>query len=257
MNIGSNRSMVLLGFLLSLISVGFNTTVISYVNKRLKNVDEEHTRLLESLERQAAALNEGDSQFDHYRIMHNLALAVPASKTTDARRDAESLLKSSLTKYYAAANDIPQTEITKAEIEEISQILPLLEKGFELAVAMQKTTDPAERARLAAELASLEQQAPQPKSELGKKLRDIQKYSQAEYAENEVMLYSALLPVLKSLQEQAVASSAQKHNRIRELQQERSSLVSRSNYASYGAIAFQLLGLMFILAKDLLKERSN
>lgn len=247
--------MVLLGFLLSLVSVAFNTMVISYVNKRLKEVDDEHSRLRQSLDRQAAALNEGDSQFDHYRIMHHLASTVPANKTLDARRDAENLLKSSLTKYYAAANDVPQTEITTTEIEEIGQALPLLEKGLELAQALQKTTDPAEKARLAAELASLEKQSPEPKTELGKKLRDIQKYSQAEYADSEVVFYAALLPVLKSLQEQAVASTDKKHGRIRELQSDRASLVRKSNYSSYGAIFFQLLGLMFILAKDLLKER--
>ena len=92
---------------------------------------------------------------------------------------------------------------------------------------------------------------PEPKSELGKKLREIQKYSQAEYADNDVMLYAALMPVMKSLREQIVASIEKKQNRIRELQRERASLVRKSSYATYGAIAFQLLGLMFILAKDL------
>src|SRR5688572_21727545 len=251
MRIGSSKNLLLLGFVLSLVSVAFNSLVISYVSDRLKDVDDEHTSLLDSLERQTAALNEGDSQFDQYRVMHNLALIVPAAKTADARRDAESFLKTFLTKYYAAANDIPQTEITSVEVEEAGQAIPLLERGLELARTLQTTTDNATRARLTEELENLGKQMPEPKSELGKKLREIQKYSQAEYADNDVMLYSALMPVMKSLREQIVASIERKHNRIRELRRERASLVRKSSYATYGAIAFQLLGLMLILAKDL------
>jgi hypothetical protein len=257
MNIASNKNMVLLGFALSLVSVAFNSMVISYVNKRLKEVDDEHFSLVDALERQTTALNEGDSQFDRYRLMHNLALVVPAAKTSDARRDAESFLKTFLTKYYAAANDIPQTQITSVEVEEAGQAIPLLEKILELAQSLQTTTDNAQRARITQELENLSKQIPEPKSELGRKLREIQKYSQAEYADNDVLLYSALLPVMKSLREQIVASVENKHNRIRELQRQRAVLVSRSSYANYGAIAFQLLGLMFILAKDLVKERQT
>lgn len=256
MRIGS-KNMVLLGFTLSLVSVAFNSLVISYVNRRLKEVDQEHSGLLDSLERQARALSDGDSQFASFRIMHNLAFAVPAMKTSDARNDAADQLGSALRKYYQAAYDIPQTEITSAEVEEFNQRLPLMEKGLELARAMQTATNPAEKARLAKEAADLEKQLPDAKSDLGRKLRELQKYSEAEYADSEVMLYSALLPVIKSFQEQIVTSSEKKRSRIRDLQGVRSTLVRRSDYASYGAIAFQLLGLMFILAKDLLKERGS
>lgn len=251
MRISSSKNLLLLGFVLSLVSVAFNSLVLSYVNDRLKNVDDEHTALLDSLQRQTAGLNEGDSQFDQYRLMHNLALIVPPAKAPDARRDAESFLKTFLTRYYAAANDIPQTEITSVEVEEAGQAIPLLEKGLALAQTLQTTTDKVTRARLTEELNNLGKQMPEPKSELGKKLREIQKYSQAEYADNDVMLYSALMPVMKALREQIVASIGKKQNRIRELQRERASLVRKSSYATYGAIAFQLLGLMFILAKDL------
>jgi hypothetical protein len=251
MRISSSKNLLLLGFVLSLVSVAFNSLVLSYVSERLKDVDDEHTALLGSLHRQTAGLNEGDSQFDQYRIMHNLALIVPPAKAADARRDAESFLKTFLTRYYAAANDIPQTEITSVEVEEAGQAIPLLERGLELAQTLQTTTDKETRARLTEELDNLGKQMPEPKSELGKKLREIQKYSQAEYADNDVMLYSALMPVMKSLREQIVASIGQKQNRILVLQRERASLVRKSSYATYGAIAFQLLGLMLILAKDL------
>ena len=257
MNIPSNKHLVLSGFLISLISVAFNSMVISYVGKRLKEVDDEYYGLVESLGKQAAGLNEGDSQFDQYRIMHNLAFAVPAAKAKDARQDAASLLKRFLTKYYAAANDIPQTEVTRVEVEEAGQIIPLLEKGLELTQALQTTSDQAERARLAAELEKLSKEVPEPKSDLGRKLRDIGKYSQAEFADNDVLLMSALVPVMKSLREQIVASINKKESRMHELQRERSSLTRKAGYASYAAIAFQLFGLMLILTKDLLKEKKS
>ena len=257
MNITSTKNLVLTGFLISLISVAFNSLVISYVNKRLKEVDEDFYDLGDSLAKQSANLNEGDSQFDLYRVMHNLAFAVPPAKAKEARQDAESLLRRFLTTYYAAANDIPQTEVTRVEAEEAGQIIPILEKGLQLSQALQTTSDPAERARLTAELAQLGQQVPEPKSELGKKLRELQKYSQAEFVENDVLLMSALMPVMKSLREQIVDSIHKKESRMHELQSERASLVRKSNYSSYAAIVFQLFGLMLILTKDLLKERQS
>jgi hypothetical protein len=68
-----------------------------------------------------------------------------------------------------------------------------------------------------------------------------------------------LLPVMKSFQAQTVESSNKKRSRVRELEDELAWLVTKANYASYGAIAFQLLGLMFILTRDLIgnKRRVN
>jgi hypothetical protein len=143
------------------------------------------------------------------------------------------------------------------EVEEIGQALPLLEKGLALGQQLQSTSDPAKRAQLTEELNTLSRQAPQPKSELARKLQEVQQYSKAEYADSEVMLYSALLPVMKSLREQVVSGSERKHARMRELATTRATLVRRMNYSSYAAIALQLFGLMFILAKDLLKERKD
>ena len=257
MIITSSKNLVLVGFLISLVSVAFNSVVLSSVNKRLQALDAEYYKLADSLAKQAAELNEGDSLFDQYRIMHNVAFAVPAAKAKEARQDAEAILKRFLTKYYAAANDLTPTEITRVEVEEAGQIIPLLEKALQLMQALQATADPMERVRLTAELAKLEQGVPEPKSELGRKLREIQKYSQAEFAENDVVIMSALMPVMKSFREQIVESINRKENRRHELERERSSLSTRANYASYAAITFQLFGLMLILTKDLLREKHS
>jgi hypothetical protein len=255
MNLTSSRNFVFAGFLISLLSVAFNSIVLSYVGKRLQAVDAEYNRLTESLANQAAELSEGDSLFDQYRIMHNLVFAVPPAKTKDARQDAETILKRFLTKYYAAANDIPRTEITRVEVEEAGQIVPLLEKGLELTKALEATSKPEEKLRLVAELAKLGQTLPEPRSELGRKLREIQKHSQAEYADNDVVLMSALMPVMKSFREEIVASIQKKETRKHELECERSALSRKANYASYAALTFQLFGLMLILTRDLTKER--
>jgi hypothetical protein len=255
MNLTSSKNLVLAGFLISLASVAFNSVVLSSVNKRLQAVDSEYYKLADSLTKQATELNEGDSLFDQYRIMHNLAFSVPAAKAKEARQDAESILKRFLTKYYAAANDIPPTEVTRAEVEEAGQIIPLLEKALLLMQALQATSDAGERARLSAELDKLGQELPEPKSDLGKKLREIQKYSQAEFAENDVIIMSALMPVMKSFREQIVDSITRKESRRHDLEGERSSLLRKANYTSYAAITFQLFGLMLILTKDLLREK--
>ena len=122
---------------------------------------------------------------------------------------------------------------------------------------MQTTSDPVERARLAVELEKLSQQAPEPRSELGKKLRDIGKYSQAEFADNDVLLMSALLPVMKSLREQIVTSINGKESRIHELQRQRSSLTRNASYASYATAFFLFSGLIMFLKKYLKKKRSS
>ena len=257
MNLTSSRNLVLSGFLISLLSVAFNSIVLSYVSKRLQAVDAEHSQLIEARAKQTAEFNEGDSLFDLYRIMHNVASIVPATRAKEARQDAEAILKRFLTKYYAAANDIQPTEVTRVEVEEAGQIIPLLEKGLKLMQAMQATSDEAERARLAAELEKLGQEVPEPKSDLGRKLREVQKYSQAEYADNDVVIMSALMPLMKSFREQIVESINKKENRLRELERERSSLTRRADYAAYAALTFQLFGLMLILTKDLLKEQRS
>lgn len=245
-----------MGFLISLLSVAFNSIVLSYVSGRLRSVDAEYNSLIESLARQAAELSEGDLLFDLYRIMHNVAFSVPPAKGKEARQDAEAILKRFLTKYYAAANDVPATEVTRVEVEEAGQVIPLLEKGLGLTNQLQAASTDAERARLTLELAKLAQQLPEPKSDLGKKLREVQKYSQAEFAENDVVIMAALMPVMKSFREQIVASITKKENRKHELERERSSLTRKANFASYAAISFQLFGLMLILTKDLLREKA-
>ena len=118
---------------------------------------------------------------------------------------------------------MPATDVTRVEVEEAGQIIPLLEKGLGLTLALQAASDDTERARLTAELEKACPGIAEPKSELGKKLREIQKYSQAEFAESDVVIMAALMPVMKSFREQIVESITKKENRKHELERERSS----------------------------------
>jgi hypothetical protein len=255
MNIGSKRNMMLMGFTLSLVSVVFNSLVITYVNRRLKEVDEERTSLSDSLERQAAALTEGDNQFNLYRMMHNLAFAVPPRRESDVHGDAVEQLTAALTKYYQAAYDVPQTAITETENEDFGLRLPLMEKALQLAREMDAAS-PEQRTRLQKESDDLRKQLPEPKSDLARKLREFRDVSDtAEFSGSEAVLFSDLLPVMRSFQDEMAKSGEKKRSRIHELQAARASLVRKSDYVSAAAIFLQLLGLMFILARDLWNQR--
>jgi hypothetical protein len=252
---GTKKKMMLIGFALSLISITFNSVVISYVNGRLKAVDDERSKLAVSLERQAATQSDGDAQFAVYRLMHNLIFAVPRESQDNVAEDATSQLGLALQKWYQAAYDVPQTEMTKATNDDMAATVPLSEKAVKLQRAIESAqTSPEERDRLIKQQGDLEKQLPEPKSDLVRKIRELgKKAEEAEVAgsKSETELWSTLLPLMESFNAHALESSEKKRNRIRELEDERASLVTKANYASYGAIAFQLLGLMFIFARDL------
>ena len=246
---------MLMGFTLSLVSVVFNSLVITYVNRRLKEVDDERARLSDSLERQAAALSDGDSQFAFYRITHNLLYAVQPRDQEVVQTDSAGQLTKALQRYYQAAYDVPQTAITETENEDFGMRLPLMEKDLQLARQMDAAS-PEERARLQNESDDLRKQLPEPKSDLGRKLREFRDVSEtAEFSGSEAVLFSDLLPVMRSFQDEMAKNTEKKRNRIRELQAARASLVKRSDYVSAAAVFLQLLGLMFILARDLWNQR--
>jgi hypothetical protein len=59
---------------------------------------------------------------------------------------------------------------------------------------------------------------------------------------------------MNSFREQIVESIRSKETRMQELHAERASLTRRSTYVTYAAIALQIFGLMFIMAKDIAKD---
>lgn len=252
MKIPSAKTFMLLGFAISLVSMILNTFVLANIDTRLKAADTEYFKLVEALSKQATELNATDVRFDLYKVLHYVAFSVPAVNTQDARKDAEVLLKGILTRYYATANDISLVEVTRVEVEEMSEVLQKLEKTLALLQALQQSPDQSVRAQLAGALEKLGELETPPKSELAQQLREVGQYAAVEStAENELEILLKLMPLARSLREQILASINKKESRIRALERERASLARQSKYATYAAISLQIFGLMLIFTKDL------
>ena len=255
MKILSAKTFMLFGFAISLVSMVLNTIVLANIDTRLKAAETEYFTLVESLGKQATELNATDARFDLYKILHYVAFSVPIAKAQDARKDAELLLKGILTRYYATANDISSVEVTRIEVEEMSEVLHKLEQTLELLQALQQSPDQSARAQLAAALETLGELESPPKSALAQKLREVGQYAAVELtAENELEILLKLTPLAKSLREQILMSINRKETRMRELERIRASLARQSKYATYAAISLQMFGLMLIFTKDLVGE---
>ena len=255
----SKRNMVLTGFVLSLISITFNSVVITYVNGRLKTVDDERSKLMTSLERQAALDSESQASFDTYRLMHNLIFAMPSpDKAEDVSADSASILAESLEKMYQAAYDVTPIELMRARNEYMKEMGSLGDKLAMLDREKDSARSPKVKRRLEDEQRKLQEQNP-PKSELMRQIFELDRLADDVEAagadEGEGTLFFKLHQVMEPLNAKNMESSEKKRARISELDEQRSSLVRKSSYASYGALVFQILGLMLILAKDLLSDK--
>lgn len=255
MKIPSAKTFLLVGFAISIASMVVNTFVLSAIGSRLKGVNSEYYKLEEDLRRQVNELTQADLKFDVYRVMHYLAYSSPNAVATDAREDAKQILEGFLVKFYATANDISQVEVNRIAMDEAGDALVKLKKQLELIQSLQKSRDQTERLLLAAVLDKLSKEEPPPKSELAAKLREVGKYADAEKeAADGVDLVVKLFPVMQSLTRDLIASIERKQARLADLARERSELESRAGLATYAAISLQIFGLMFIFARDLLRE---
>ena len=97
----------------------------------------------------------------------------------------------------------------------------------------------------------------EPNSELGKRKREIANVLDVDVlAEKEqVYIRIARLPYLKSLNEQFIANYHKKEARIQELQDKKARLSWWASIATYAAISLQLFGLMFVLTRDLTRDK--
>lgn len=251
----TQRSWVLFGFAISLISVAINTFVISSLNDRLKEVDSENAKLNESLTKQATELNRAEIKLDLSRVMHHVAGTVPNEQKQTAREESAALLKSFLTRNYAAEADVPPIEMIKLDIQELSDDIPKLEKLREINQKLLDTTDLKEQERLLEELKKMDTRDRPLDTELAQKVREIQKFAQTELkSKDDVDFWLELFPVLKQSKENIIKNIQTKQARIKELEEKRGDLSKWINLATYAAISLQLFGLMFVLTKDLVKD---
>lgn len=253
----SARTWVLMGFGISLLAVVINVFILSGINDRIKEADGELSKLNASLVNQATELTRADMKGDLFTIMHHMSKLSPDKDEQKlAGDDAIEILKEFLKKYYAAVNDVPINEMLKAVNEDLNGDMKVLEKYTAYNSIVQKEGSTPEAERLLQEAQEIQKQNAQAKSELGKKLDAAAKLPDEDNLgskkTDEVLM--SIIPTWKTSNEQYIANTQKKEARIKELQAKKASLSGWQSMFSFLAVSMQLLGLMFVLTKDLVKD---
>lgn len=267
--VNSNTAMFA-GFFISFVAIVVNALVLANVNNRIGAVDAEAARLNESLRSQTINGNEAETKFQSYRIMHHLASLVAPANRADADEDATVLLNEALTFLFAAANEVSVTEIrrTEAELtasEEVNQRYEEAKKAAEesgekpAAEQIPKGDEKQEAEKaLEAALRELETAGATGDDDLRKKVAAISTISvAAAAAENENEFFVRIFPVNKALSARWVESVKRKQARLVELEADKRQLIKYQGYSTFAALALQMLGLTFVILKDVLKMRES
>lgn len=255
------------GFLISFVAIIVNALVLANINNRIGAVDAENSRLNIALREQTANGNEAETKFGNYRMMHHLASLVLADKRADAGEDATVWLNEALTFLFAAANEVSVTEIRRieaevAESEEARQRYEAAktaeDMGEKIAAAPQVDEKQEAEKAFDAALRELETTGAADDEELRKKIAAIAVISTAAAsAENEGAFFVRLYPVNKILSAKWVESVKRKQARLVELETDKRQLIKYQGYSTFAALALQMLGLMFVILKDLLERRES
>ena len=253
----SPRTWVLGGFAISFSSVVINTFVLANLNGRLASVNSEQSNLKESLGRMATEVQRAESKYELVRVFHWVALNAPEAQRKQARDDEVAYqLVNYFTRTYAAVNDIPPVEVVKTDMIELEDDYEVTER---LAKIMEKATaakDDKERDKWLAEVDKVDADSIDiPKTELGKHFYELAQvaYKEAE-CEDESDLLLAISSTLQQLRGQFIKTHDAKTKRLAELDKEKTRLLGYQQIATYLAIGLQLLGLSFILSRDVVKD---
>ena len=252
----SPRTWVLGGFAISFSSVVINTFVLANLNGRLASVNSEQSNLKESLGRMATEVQRAESKYELVRVFHWVALNAPEAQRKQARDEVAYQLVNYFTRTYAAVNDIPPVEVVKTDMIELEDDYEVTER---LAKIMEKATaakDDKERDKWLAEIDKVDADSIAiPKTELGKHFYELAQvaYKEAE-CEDESDLLLAISSTLQQLRGQFIKTHDAKTKRLAELDKEKTRLLGYQQIATYLAIGLQLLGLSFILSRDVVKD---
>lgn len=252
----SPRTWVLGGFAISFSSVVINTFVLANLNGRLASVNSEQSNLKESLGRMATEVQRAESKYELVRVFHWVALNAPEAQRKQARDEVAYQLVNYFTRTYAAVNDIPPVEVVKTDMIELEDDYEVTER---LAKIMEKATaakDDKERDKWLAEVDKVDADSIDiPKTELGKHFYELAQvaYKEAE-CEDESDLLLAISSTLQQLRGQFIKTHDAKTKRLAELDKEKTRLLGYQQIATYLAIGLQLLGLSFILSRDVVKD---
>ena len=252
----SPRTWVLGGFAISFSSVVINTFILSNLNSRLAVVSSEQANVKDSLGRMATEIQRAESKYELVRVFHWVALNTPEKSRQVARNEVAYQLVNYFTRTYAAVNDISPVEVIKTDMIELEDDYKVAQQASEFLQKYMAAKDDQERAKWEAEIDKLDADAAEvPKTELGKHFAELSKiaYKEAE-CDDESSLLLAIAPTLQQMREQFIKTHTAKTRRLEELGAEKSRLQGYQQLATYLAIGLQLLGLSFILSRDVVKD---
>jgi len=249
----SIRAWVLMGFIISIIGIFLNVPIVAELNNKIRDVETELTSIKESLRTQANEISRADLEDSLFTILSHLSeLQKAGDDKIGTNADAVYLRQSFLKKAYAAANEIPASEVLKEDVEQMAIEI----KGYEKALEVEKAKtagNTAEYEKLLKEAEALSKETENPKSELGKKMKEavaaVDPDTLSEKSGVEIVFAS--IPALKTITEKFLESFVQKEKKIKELEARKEYLSWWSTVLTYLAVSLQLFGLLCVLNKDL------
>ena len=215
----SARAWLLMGFGLSLLSVVTNIFVLAGINDRIKETDAELTKLNDSLRTQAADVDRADLKYDLFTILNHVSKLGKSEANQLAGEDSLIMLQDFLTIYYSAVNEVPANEVLRTESEQAAAFIPAVEKIKE-AEQQTKLGNKAEAEKSIDEARQILANYT-PKTELGRKLQEILKFTEADgmVEMNTDQISMELAPRIKSSIDQYLDNYQKKEERIKALQE--------------------------------------
>lgn len=249
----SIRTWVLTGFVISIIGIFLNVPIVAELNNKIRDVETEISNIKESLRTQANEISRADLEDSFFTILSHLSdLQKAGDDKIGTNADAVYLRQSFLKKAYAAANEIPSSEVLKEDVEQMAIDIKNYEKALEVEKA-KTAGNSAEYERLLKEAEALSKENENPKSELGKKMKEVvaavDPDTLSEKSGIEIVL--AGVPAMKAITEKFIENFEQKEKKLKELEARKEYLSWWSTVLTYLAVSLQLFGLLCVLNKDL------
>lgn len=251
------RFFLYLGFGISVLSVALNTFVISAISDETADTRRNLTRAQERAVEMTNELAYADHKYDSYQILHHVARLATGQASDNAKSDAEGMLQEFMAMYYAAASGIPAVELYESQSKDSKPLIAALEKAVVLMDAMKTETDPVKKGQLAEELGAINFEIA-PVSELGKKIEPYNKIATIETTVADHLEFSIkILPVVKDFQSKTLESIKAKKEEILKLEAKLDELSKKGNFATYFAVALQLLGLLLVVAESIVSDKQE
>lgn len=204
----------------------------------------------------ATEMQRAENKYEFVRLFHWVAMQAPESQKETARKEAAYLLVNYLTRTYSAVHDISPVDVIRTEMVELRDDYEVMRKLADLYRQIEEAKDEKERARLVAEVDKVDTDACEvPSTELGKEFARLAQiaYSEAS-AEDESDLLLSLAPTLQNSRDEFIKNYESKAARLKELDARKSRLLTHQAQTTALAVGLQLMGLFFILSRDVIKD---